>query len=80
MSECWEPAAIPAGTWQSDGYDTACAKGVCRFGSAVLARAVVGYAVLGVPCDPDFIVPPPTFDPTAVAQRALSGAAVSGTP
>ena len=80
MSECWALAPIPASDWEVDGYDTRCVSDQCRIDNAVLATAILGYAMLGVPCDYLFELPPPSYDITAVAQRAISGAAISNTP
>ena len=78
MSECWTIAPISPSGWQADGYDTTCVSDVCRIDNAVLARAILGYATLGVPCDGLFELPPPSYGTTAVAQQAISGAAISG--
>ena len=80
MSECWTVASIPPSGWEADGYDTRCVSDQCRIDNAVLATAILGYTMLGVPCDYLFELPPPSYDTTAVAQRAISGAAISNTP
>jgi len=79
MSECWTIAPIPSADWATDGFDAACVADICRIDNAVLARAILGYATLGVPCDDLYgPPPPPSYDTTAVSQRAISGAAISG--
>ena len=78
MSECWTVAPIPSSDWEADGFDAACVSDICRIDNAVLARAILGYATLGVPCDYMYEPPPPAYDTTAVSQRAISGAAISG--
>jgi hypothetical protein len=80
MSECWTIAPIPSAEWVADGYDTACVSDQCRIDNAVLARAILGYAMLGVPCDQLFELPTPSYDTTAISGRAISGAAISGSP
>ena len=80
MNECWTIEAIPSAGWEADKYGTSCVSDQCRINSAVLARAILGYAMLGVPCDYLFVLPPPSYDPTALSGRALSGAAISNTP
>ena len=80
MSECWAIAPIPSSGWEADEYDTLCVDDRCRIDSAVLARAILGYAVLEVPCDYLFELPPPSYDHTALSGQAISGAAISYTP
>ena len=80
MKECWTIDAAPSSGWEVDGYGTGCVSDVCRIDNAVLARAILGYAMLGVPCDRLFEVPPPSYDNTALSGRAISGAAISNTP
>ena len=78
MSECWTIAPIPLSDWEADGYDARCVSDICRIDNAVLARAILGYATLGVPCDDLYEPPPPSYDTTAISGRAISGAAISG--
>ena len=80
MSECWTVKPISLTDWAGDGLGTACVSDVCRYDNAVLGFALLGAALLGVPCDNDFKPPPPTFDTTAVADRAIAGAAIANTP
>ena len=80
MKECWTVEATSSAGWEADGYDATCVSDICRIDNAVLARAILGYAMLGVPCDDTYEPPPPFYDTTAVAQRAISGAAISDTP
>jgi hypothetical protein len=80
MSECWTIAPIPSSSWDADGFDATCVSDICRIDNAVLARAILGYAMLGVPCDDLYEPPPPVYDTTAVSQQAIAGAAVSNTP
>ena len=78
MSECWTIAPIPPSSWEADGCDTRCVSDICRIDNAVLARAILGYAMLGVPCDYLFEAPPPSYDTTAVFGRFIFGAATFG--
>jgi hypothetical protein len=78
MSACWTIAPIPPSSWEVDGLDTTCVSDICRIDNAVLARAILGYAMLGVPCDDLYEPPPPAYDTTAVSQQAISGVAISG--
>jgi len=78
MSVCWTIAPIPPSSWEADGFDAACVSDICRIDSAVLARAILGYATLGVLCDNSYEPPPPSYDTTALSGRAISGAAISG--
>ena len=61
MSECWTIAPIPLSDWEADGFDTACVSDICRINNAVLARAILGYATLGMPCDTTYEPPEPPF-------------------
>ena len=79
MSECWNIAPIPSSDWEADGYDTQCVSDICRIDNAVLARAILGYATLGIPCDDTYEPPPPSYDTTAVIGRFIFGAAIFGT-
>ena len=78
MSECWTIAPIPSSSWDADGFDATCVSDICRIDNAVLARAILGYAMLGVPCDNQYELPPPSYDTTAVFGRFIFGAATFG--
>ena len=87
MNECWTAEVNPPAAWANDGIGPGCVKGICRYDNAVLGYALLGEveggdgaATLGVPCDPYFEPPPPTYDINSVAGYAIAGAAIANTP